>query len=125
MKASDSSFNETVNGVPWSEFCNTVKAEDNNKTVDVPEGIGPPKWWQYRWFTTNNGYLGICGVDVRPKDEIFCLAGCQVPFILRDLSEGKTGQNVRLVGDSHVHGTMKGEAMAFRAMEELSTFIIR
>ncbi|OCL02266.1 hypothetical protein AOQ84DRAFT_369392 [Glonium stellatum] len=58
-------------------------------------------------FITKEGYIGMASSqDTRP-DDVVCILGASVPFILREGSEG--GYN--LICDAHVHGIMDGETM--------------
>lgn len=41
-----------------------------------------------------------------PGDKIYIILGCALPVILRKVDNG-----YRLIGDSYVHGIMKGEVM--------------
>ncbi len=50
--------------------------------------------------------LGLGPAILRKGDLCCVLFGAQVPFILRSV-----GENYQLVGETYVHGIMKGEAM--------------
>jgi hypothetical protein len=59
------------------------------------------------FFFTEKGYMGLGLSSMEEGDLVYVLSGGQVPFILRPaiLAEGFS-----LVGESHVHGIMDGEA---------------
>ncbi|KAF7555877.1 hypothetical protein G7Z17_g1800 [Cylindrodendrum hubeiense] len=68
--------------------------------------------WNREFFVTENGYMGIGPVGVRPGDEVWNLIGGHVPFILRLSSQNRCDGGdrcYRLVGESYVHGIMDGE----------------
>jgi hypothetical protein len=57
-------------------------------------------------YVTEQGYIGL-GPSLLEKNDCLCVIfGCMVPFILR----GDGGQ-YRLIGESYLHGVMKGEAI--------------
>lgn len=74
-----------------------------------------------RFFNTDEGYMGIGPINMRVDDEVWVLFGGQVPFVLRRLKSspptelsghaGAPPLHYTLVGDSYVHGVMKGEAV--------------
>ncbi|KUJ23875.1 HET-domain-containing protein [Mollisia scopiformis] len=53
------------------------------------------------------GGLGLAPDSVAIDDEVWIIAGSQVPFILRPVGENR----YKLVGEAYVHGVMHGEAM--------------
>jgi hypothetical protein len=53
----------------------------------------------------DNGYVGICHLSCLPGDEIWLVAGSDVPYVLRRLA---TGTHM-FKGETYVHGTMDGE----------------
>ena len=62
--------------------------------------------WRRRFFTTRKGLIGLGRPSMKPGDSVCILSGGHVPFLLR-----KDGTHHRFVGESYVHGLMKGEAM--------------
>ena len=62
--------------------------------------------WRRRFFTTRKGHIGLGRPSMKPGDSLCILSGGNVPFLLR-----KDGIHHRFVGESYVHGLMKGEAM--------------
>ena len=76
-----------------------------------------------RFFMTGQGYMGIGARDLRVGDEIHILSGANVPFVLRKLHNTGDGDVLLdlarddgmdaycMVGESYVHGLMKGEAL--------------
>ncbi|KAI3324641.1 HET-domain-containing protein [Xylariaceae sp. AK1471] len=70
--------------------------------------------WNRHFFTTENGYMGIGPVGVKPGDEVWSLIGGHVPFVLRPadhhLGRSIHGLSFQMVGECYVHGIMNGEA---------------
>lgn len=60
---------------------------------------------QRKFFTTEDGYIGLGPVTSRAKDMIYLLLGSDVPFILRPA----TADTMSFVGPAYVHGLMQGE----------------
>jgi len=75
----------------------------------VPPNDGPNQWHmncgQRKFYTTEDGYIGLGPVTTRAKDLIYLLLGGDVPFILRPA----TADIMTLVGPAYVHGLMQGE----------------
>jgi hypothetical protein len=61
-----------------------------------------------RQFFTENGYMGIGPSAMRKGDLVCVLFGGCVPYILRPTD---TDNMYKLVGESYVHGIMKGEVI--------------
>ncbi|KAJ4422371.1 hypothetical protein N0V82_003025 [Gnomoniopsis sp. IMI 355080] len=59
----------------------------------------------------DSGLLGLAALPTQPGDEVWALAGSQVPFILRtNASDGPSGaRRYRVIGETYVHGIMHGE----------------
>ena len=55
------------------------------------------------------GGLGLAPDSVQIGDEVWILAGSQVPFILRSVDGSP--RRYKLIGEAYVHGIMHGEAM--------------
>jgi hypothetical protein len=97
-----------------------------------------------KFFTTDNGYIGIGPADVLVGDEVYVILGSRVPLILRQsrasklcsydairnlYHRSKEGQRVldkcntfhmgiyALVGDAYVHGIMDGEIVTRSALQ--------
>jgi len=60
-------------------------------------------------FTTFGGYVGTCLGNVRPGDELYLLAGCSMPVLLKK-SVAVSGA-YELQGGVYVPGLMRGEAL--------------
>jgi hypothetical protein len=60
-----------------------------------------------RFFTTDNGLIGIGPSALIESDQCCIIAGCNVPLILRELNTG----GYLLVGESYVHGVMSGQSV--------------
>ena len=59
-----------------------------------------------RFFTTQQGFIGLALSRTEPKDVVCILKGATVPFIMRQV-----GERYVLVGECYCHGFMYGEAM--------------
>jgi hypothetical protein len=55
------------------------------------------------------GGLGLGPDSVQINDEVWILAGSQVPFILRSVDGSP--RRYKLIGEAYVHGIMHGEGM--------------
>jgi hypothetical protein len=66
---------------------------------------------------TSRGYLALLPADTVVGDSVVLCEGGQTPLILRP-----NGRNFELVGDSYVHGMMKGEL--FRPLESKTLSIV-
>ncbi|EWY95078.1 hypothetical protein FOYG_04200 [Fusarium oxysporum NRRL 32931] len=71
---------------------------------------------QRRIFLTDEGYLvlGLCSAF--EPDSVWVVSSCPVPLVLRSRADG----TYQLVGDSYVHGIMKGEAIKDNCWEEIT-----
>jgi hypothetical protein len=67
-----------------------------------------------RIFVTSSGHLGMGPAYMEPNDEVVVLFGGNTPFLLRPVENGQWN----LVGQCHVHGIMKGEALADEGANE-------
>jgi hypothetical protein len=52
------------------------------------------------FFTTSNGYIGLCPAVAKPGDRLCVVLGCETPLLLRPLSNG----HYQIVGECFVHG---------------------
>ncbi|KAI0894613.1 HET-domain-containing protein [Annulohypoxylon nitens] len=85
------------------------------------------------FFTTTNGFVGICVPDSRKGDIIAILFGSPVPFVLRPRSDTihvHDGERptYSLIGASYVSGIMSGEMVDELYCEDImdsTTFFIR
>ncbi|KAL9012726.1 MAG: hypothetical protein Q9173_002516 [Seirophora scorigena] len=59
-----------------------------------------------RLVATSKGFVGAAPLSTREGDQIYLLSRGRVPFVLRARSDGSH----TLVGESYVHGIMRGEA---------------
>lgn len=62
-----------------------------------------------RLFITMSGYVGMALGNVRSEDEVWLLAGCQMPVLLR--KNRKVEGAYELMGGMYIPGLMKGEAL--------------
>jgi hypothetical protein len=60
-----------------------------------------------KFVTTKKGYFGMAPLMAEPTDEIFVVAGCTVPLLLRPVGN----ERYHLVGECYVQGIMEGEAV--------------
>ena len=81
-------------------------------SFSVPEIEGLPMSVA-RLFTTFGGYVGACLCNVRAGDELFLLAGCSMPVLLKRSAVVAGAYELR--GGVYVPGLMAGEA--FYGME--------
>jgi hypothetical protein len=63
-----------------------------------------------RFFVTKKGYLGLGPRDAKVGDRVSVLLGSDVPFILRKRNGSSRG-GWEMVGETYVHGIMKGEVI--------------
>jgi hypothetical protein len=64
-----------------------------------------------RLYVTERKYIGLGPEDVNAGDGVWILPGSYLPRVLREqTSEGGIKQ-YRMVGDTHLHGIMQGEAI--------------
>lgn len=68
------------------------------------------KAFKRRPFVTTKGYLGLGPDDIKAGDVIALVMRSQVPFVLREIADGK----YKLIGEAYVDGIMDGEAVAGR-----------
>jgi Heterokaryon incompatibility protein (HET) len=59
-----------------------------------------------RFFTTDQGYIGLGPMGIKPGDNACVLLGGKIPYVLRE-----KGTNFELLGECYLHGVMKGEAL--------------
>lgn len=65
-----------------------------------------------RFAVTKRGYFALVSRGARVGDEVVVLEKCCVPFLIRKAQEPGVDEEVfELVGETYVHGIMKGEAM--------------
>ena len=66
-----------------------------------------------RFFVTEQGQMGLGPRLMRPGDLVCVLLGSEVPFILREVGGGDSGDGwYELVGECYCHGIMDGEAVS-------------
>ena len=63
-----------------------------------------------RFFVTKHGRFGLGPPGVLPGDRCAVLFGSRVPFIVR-ATEGSADTSYLLLGETYVHGVMRGEAV--------------
>ncbi|EXA46594.1 hypothetical protein FOQG_10985 [Fusarium oxysporum f. sp. raphani 54005] len=71
---------------------------------------------QRRVFLTDEGHLGLALCSAFEPDSVWVVSSCPVPLVLRPRADG----TYQLVGDSYVHGIMKGEAVKDNSWEEIT-----
>ena len=88
-----------------------------------------------KFFRTTNNHFGIGPVDSRVGDEVHILSGTRVPFVLRkvDASDDRRIFSVAeddadfklytMIGETYVHGIMKGEALSREDLEWSGIYI--
>ena len=65
-----------------------------------------------RLFRTKSEYYGLLHILICEGDVCCVFEGVRVPFVLRPVRDDRGGEEYNLVGDSYIHGVMKGEAIA-------------
>lgn len=68
------------------------------------------------FFVTKSGNMGLCFPHTRPGDEVWVLAGGNVPFVLRPISDTDDATEAitrsrKIVGECYLNGFMDGEAL--------------
>ena len=63
-------------------------------------------YFNHRPYLTDSGYLGMVYASGEVGDEIWIVKGCPTPLALR-----REGGRYTLIGESYVHGVMRGEAV--------------
>jgi hypothetical protein len=64
-----------------------------------------------RFFVTRKGYFGTGPHELKDGDEIYIVAGGNLPLVLRPVLNSKPN-TFELIGDCYVHGIMYGEAVS-------------
>jgi len=99
-------------GLIPKEEVHLTDEETQMLTVTVSMNAMPPgtiilsTYVNHRPFLTDSGYLGMGYESVEEGDEIWIVRGCPTPLVLRRSEEGFS-----LIGESYVHGVMRGEAV--------------
>jgi hypothetical protein len=73
-------------------------------------------------FVTEKKRLGLASATLEVGDEVWVLAGGDVPLILRPV--GTLGNEFRLIGEAYVHGVMQGEAVANAKEDDLRKAVL-
>ena len=60
-------------------------------------------------FLTEGSGLGLGPVSYEPDDEVWAIAGADVPFVLRPVESDDGSKTFRLLGDCYLHECMHGE----------------
>ncbi|PVH69821.1 hypothetical protein DL98DRAFT_438238 [Cadophora sp. DSE1049] len=68
-----------------------------------------------RLFVTHRGYIGLGPAETQCGDEVYVLRGARLPFLLRraqcPIGLEVSGPAYRMVGESYIHGIVRGEAL--------------
>ncbi|CAG7557892.1 unnamed protein product [Fusarium equiseti] len=88
--------------------------DEERKMLMVPKSAGsvPPvmvvssTYMGHRPFLTGSGYLGMGLESIEAGDEVWIVKGSPTPLVLR-----REGDKFGLIGESYVHGVMRGEAV--------------
>ena len=70
-----------------------------------------------RLFRTHNGLLGTGMKSVAKGDEVWVLAGSQLPMIVRKRPASGCGNEYNLIGETYVHGAMHWESSGQNLLE--------
>lgn len=76
----------------------------------------------YKLCVTIRGYIGLVPLNAQVGDFVVILNGGDVPFIVRSASSDSN--KVKLVGESYIHGFMKGREMKDKARKEIDITIV-
>ncbi|XXG94592.1 hypothetical protein Hte_000849 [Hypoxylon texense] len=71
-------------------------------------------------FITHEGQLGLGQRSLQINDEVWILAGANVPFVLRPVGAGE----YRLIGEAYVHGIMHGQAVTDKSKAEVKNIVL-
>lgn len=87
-------------------------ANSMTRAMDHPKAAVLQKWMGEvclgrKLFISTKGFLGYTTEVAEPGDEIWLIARCKMPVILRRFEGG-----YRLIGEAYVHGLMQGQAFA-------------
>jgi hypothetical protein len=72
------------------------------------------------FYVTSNNRFGLAPMIAREEDQIWLPLGAKMPFILRPLSEGV----FKMLGQTYLHGVMKGEAVETRNESAFRTILL-
>jgi Heterokaryon incompatibility protein (HET) len=95
-----------INEALFPEGMDTLRDFANGRNVDDIYWSASRFCTGRKVFCTQQGMFGLGPANLRKGDLCCVLFGAQVPFILRSV-----GMKYKLVGESYVHGIMKGEAV--------------
>lgn len=62
-------------------------------------------------FVTSQGYFGLSHEGCHEGDLVCILAGGEVPYVIRENKEDKSGKTYHFLCECYVHGVMDGEAV--------------
>ncbi|KAL8651736.1 MAG: hypothetical protein Q9210_003082 [Variospora velana] len=66
-----------------------------------------------RFFLTSKGFYGVAHNTLEVGDTCIVIRGANVPFVIRKAGcvgqDGNTSNRYRLIGESYIHGIMRGE----------------
>lgn len=101
-----------------SELLELMKSDGIRPIFDVPYvrraalycGEIVAKAYKRRPFVTAKGHLGLGPDGIKAGDVVALVIGSQVPFVFREITDGK----YKLIGEAYVDGIMDGEAVAGR-----------
>jgi hypothetical protein len=62
-------------------------------------------------FRTEGGTLAAGPLIESPDNEVWAIAGADVPFVLRPIESNDGLKTFRLIGDCYLHEYMQGEMM--------------
>lgn len=99
-----------------------LDSDDRNFAKGDPEAVSAfsATCRNRKCFVTANKYLGIGPVDAQAGDEVHILSGARVPFVFRTINPDNISlpdehdpetQSYTMIGETYVHGLMKGEAL--------------
>ncbi|KAL9116979.1 MAG: hypothetical protein Q9187_006489 [Circinaria calcarea] len=133
-------FSNDPQGSQWNPVLATLvndalhTTSQNGVNDDIPIGDPDPEAIlaflgicnNRRFFVTAKNYFGIGPIDAEVGDEVHILSGARVPFVFRKINPDDISlpdehdpeiQSYNMIGETYVHGLMKGEALKSNGFE--------
>jgi hypothetical protein len=102
------SLSEWINRHPFDAgFVERCREYAKYSTKDIVRYLAKAKAEGVAYMSTRGGYVGWAHKRAEPGDNIYLIAGCSVPVVLRR----RAGGGYTIVGYTHVQGVMGGQIM--------------
>jgi hypothetical protein len=106
---------EWINRQPFDAgFVERCREYVKHRTKNIVTYLAMAKTEGVAFMSTRTGYVGWAYNRAEPGDNIYLLAGCSVPVILRPRAAG----GYTIVGYAHVQGVMRGQIMKLKLESE-------